>query len=338
MRVWFDLANSPHVTLFAPLIADLEASGDEVVISCRRLANTIDLIELAGLSYTEVGRHYGASRVAKVAGFPVRVVQLGRWARSARPNVGISQSSFYAPVAAVGAGIPSIYMNDNEHARGNVPAFLTASRILVPEHMPAASLRHQGARRKKIVRYPGVKEGLYLWRFAGRLAARPYRERPHVYVRPEPWAAEYYRASVGFLAPLVKAASTVADVTVLPRDRSQAATFSGSGFENVAVPTRVAATEDIAADCDLFIGAGGTMTREMAVLGIPTISVYRARLLAVDRHLVSIGAMTHEPNITPSELRTRIVEPTEAAPMHALLDAGRDGYAILRAMVAELAA
>jgi predicted glycosyltransferase len=46
-------------------------------------------------------------------------------------------------------------------------------------------------------------------------------------------------------------------------------------FAGVRVVTTALDIADIAPDCDLFIGAGGTMTREMAVLGIPTISVYQ---------------------------------------------------------------
>jgi predicted glycosyltransferase len=338
MRVWFDLANSPHVTLFAPLIADLTAEGTEVVISCRKLANTVDLIAQEGLDYTVVGRHYGAGRVAKLTGFPVRVVQLGRFARRARPNVSVSQSSFYAPVAALAGRIPSLYMNDNEHAKGNIPAFLTASRVLVPEHMPEDAVRHQCARKAKVIRYPGVKEGLYLWRLADGLPARPQRERPRIYVRPEPWTAQYYRAEIGFLPPLVRAASAFADVIVLPRDAAQADAFRDAGVDPASVRRDVAPMAEIAADCDLFIGAGGTMTREMAVLGVPTISVYRAELLGVDRYLISIGAMRHQPQLTADRLRAELEHANGREPVTSLLDAGRAGYAMLRTTIEELAA
>ena len=47
-------------------------------------------------------------------------------------------------------------------------------------------------------------------------------------------------------------------------------------------------------NCDLFIGAGGTMTREAAVLGIPTISVYQDTLLDVDNYLIQKGHMIHK--------------------------------------------
>ena len=59
MRIWFDISNSPHVILFQGLIKDLEASGHEVLITTRPLANTIDLLDQSGFVYTVIGKHYG---------------------------------------------------------------------------------------------------------------------------------------------------------------------------------------------------------------------------------------------------------------------------------------
>jgi uncharacterized protein len=60
---------------------------------------------------------------------------------------------------------------------------------------------------------------------------------------------------------------------------------------------------EIIADCDLFIGAGGTMTREAAVLGIPTISIYQDDLLDVDRYLIEKGFMVHTGALTAGMVR-----------------------------------
>jgi uncharacterized protein len=43
---------------------------------------------------------------------------------------------------------------------------------------------------------------------------------------------------------------------------------------------------------DVVVSAGGTMLREAAFLGIPAYSIFRGRLGAVDRHLVSIGRLS----------------------------------------------
>jgi hypothetical protein len=47
-----------------------------------------------------------------------------------------------------------------------------------------------------------------------------------------------------------------------------------------------------------MIGAGGTMNREAAVLGVPTISCYPENLLGVDRYLIKKGRMIHTRSAT----------------------------------------
>ena len=66
--------------------------------------------------------------------------------RNKRVDVAVSQSSFHSPVVARLMGIRSIYLNDNEHAVGNVPAFACADQIMVPEFLATDSLTRQGAR------------------------------------------------------------------------------------------------------------------------------------------------------------------------------------------------
>src|SRR5512134_2358231 len=126
MRVWFDLSNSPHINLFVRMIRELEAERHQVVITCRPLANTIDLLDLHGLRYEVVGIHYGGRFAAKAFGYPVRIWQLWRYLKPLRIDVAISQSSFHSPLVAWLLGVRSIYMNDNEHAMGNIPSFLFA--------------------------------------------------------------------------------------------------------------------------------------------------------------------------------------------------------------------
>ena len=43
MRVWIDLANSPHVPLLAPVVQALRERGDEVLLTARDHAQTAEL-------------------------------------------------------------------------------------------------------------------------------------------------------------------------------------------------------------------------------------------------------------------------------------------------------
>lgn len=336
MRIWFELTNSPHINMFAAMIRDLEREH-EVVITCRALANTVDLLELHGFRYTVVGEHYGGRLSAKVFGFPVRVAQLCKFVAGKKIDVAVSQSSFHSPVVARLMGLRSIYMNDNEHAMGNIPAFACADTILVPEFLALDKLKKQWANPRKVLHYPGVKEGIYLWELERRLeqagwsrgGARPAGARRVVYIRPEPWTAQYYKGSRNFLDALVLGIKDQAEVVLLPRGAEQASHYQGERFAGVRVVAGALDIADIAPGCDLFIGAGGTMTREMAVLGIPTISVYQDALLDVDRHLLSLGAFEHRPQLSAPEALACLETAAHKPANRILLDKGRAAYGLL---------
>ena len=330
MKIWFDLSNSPHINLFAGLIRELEAEGHEVVITCRPLANTVDLLDLHRFKYTVVGEHYGASFLKKVFGYPIRCWQLWQFLRGQGIQRAISQSSFHSPLVARLLGVPVIYMNDNEHAMGNIPSFLFATRILVPEFLSIDKLRKQWANPGKVTHYPGVKEGIYLWALQQRLRERSVHQRPRVYLRPEPWTAQYYKGEREFLDDLLLGIKEHADVTLLPRGKAQGEHYRDARFEGIRIVDTALDIADIAPDCDLFIGAGGTMTREMAVLGVPTISVYQDELLDVDRYLLAQQAFVHAPRLNAAQCLDFIAQAQRRPPQQALLDKGRAAYQLIK--------
>jgi predicted glycosyltransferase len=317
------------------MIRDLEREHD-VVVTCRPLANTVDLLELHGINYTVVGMHYGGRLSAKLLGFPIRVMRLRGFLARRDIDVAISQSSFPAPMAARLLGVRCVYLNDNEHALGNIPAFICADKIMVPEFLAVEKLKRQWANPRKVVHYPGVKEGIYLWELNARLPKRFDRNataRRVVYVRPEPWIAQYYKGSRGFLDDLLLGMKDHVDVVLLPRGKEQGIHYQDPKFAGIRVVTTALDIADIAPDCDLFIGAGGTMTREMAVLGIPTISVYQDELLDVDRYLLRIGAFVHKPDLTAPEALRYLESASHRPASRELLEKGRAAYDMVKSAI-----
>src|SRR5947207_1602855 len=72
---------SAHVLVFRPLIQLLRARGDEVEITARDYAQTLQLLELHGLEATVIGRHGGRSRTGKARSLFSRLHPLRTWAR-----------------------------------------------------------------------------------------------------------------------------------------------------------------------------------------------------------------------------------------------------------------
>ena len=57
MRLWIDLANSPHVPFFKALAARFVERGHEIEITARDFAETVPLAKAAGFAPQVVGAH-----------------------------------------------------------------------------------------------------------------------------------------------------------------------------------------------------------------------------------------------------------------------------------------
>jgi len=292
MKIWFEITNSPHINLFKNIIQELQREN-HVKITCRPLANTIELLELNGLQYKIIGSHYGKNFVKKLFGFPIRVLQLVNYIKKYRPDVAIGQSSFQMPLAAKILGIPCVYMNDNEHALGNIPSFIFADRIMIPEFLDRKKVHKQLGRDKKILKYPGLKEGIYLYHLLTKVK-KVKKENKVIMFRPEPRTAQYYKGGTNFIDPLLVELKKQYSIIISPRDDLQKNHYKQKIFSDIKVLEKPLNLIEIIQKCDLFIGAGGTMTREMAVSGIPTVSIYQDSLLDVDKYLIREGYLYYK--------------------------------------------
>lgn len=306
MKIWFDISNSPQVPLFKEMLEDLRLQGHEIIVTSRPLANTIELLDSEKIAHTIVGKHYGKKLSSKLFGYPIRVYRLWQFLRDKQIELSVSQSSFHAPVVAKLLGVKSIYTNDNEHAVGNIPAFLFADTILLPQNFKVDNQILSRLISKKITHYPGVKEGIYLWRKSfNRQKANSHESSTPVnlYIRPEPSTAQYYKGGENFLDDFIVQSKGQYKITVLPRNDDQRKHYASTQFSGISIPKTILSFDEIVKDCSLFIGAGGSMTREMALVGIPTLSVYQDKLLSVDNALINQKLLVYKPRFTFQDIQ-----------------------------------
>lgn len=290
MKIWIDISNAPHVNFFKKFITEWK-NKYEVVVTTRPLSNTIDLLEKNNIDYHIVGSHYGKNKLAKLFGFFKRSKELYHFLKSQKIDIAISQSSFYSPYVAKKLKIPVIYTNDNEYAKGNYVAFLLASHILLPE-----ALKEWTKGRffeKRVSFYPGVKESIYIQEIVKK---RKNEKQTTIYFRPEPWHAQYHEFSADTFDKMLIGLAQENKIVILPRDKNQTNHFKNLSINhlNIVVPSNVQTVDEISEDCDIFLGAGGSMTREFAVMGIPTVSMYQDDLLEVDKYLIEHGVLISE--------------------------------------------
>jgi uncharacterized protein len=298
MRLWIDLANSPHVPFFKALTKRFVSAGHEIEFTARKFTETVPLARAAGFEPLVVGAHGGRDVSKKAGSIATRAWTLATWARKRKFDLAISHNSYSQILAARALGLKTVTMMDYEYQPANHLAFRLASRIIVPASFPAERLRRYGARAGKVRRYHGTKEDVYLAdfqpdpSFSARLCELGVNaDNVLVLLRPPAHDALYHR----FQNTLFDEALTVLEgrenvqLILLPRNAAQRAEYSGR--ERLIVPTAPLDGANLIAASDLVISAGGTINREAAALGVPAASMYAGRWAAVDEELVREGRL-----------------------------------------------
>ncbi|MDQ3777830.1 MAG: DUF354 domain-containing protein, partial [Actinomycetota bacterium] len=293
MRVWIDITAPAHVLVFRPLIQILRARGDEVEVTARHYAQTLELLELHGIEAEVFGHHGGRSRLAKAQALTSRLGALRRWARGRSFDAALAHGSHELTMTAKRLDIPSSTTFDYEFAwLQHQLGCRAATYVVVPEAIPPDRLERYGARPPKLRQYPGLKEEYYLADFepdGGVLAALAVdASRTLVVVRTPPDVSLYHRRSNPLFPQVLEhlGAREELQVVVLPRTREQAVYVRSLELPAVIVPERAVDAQSLIALSDAVVAAGGTMNREAAALGVPVYTTYGGQLGGVDEALI----------------------------------------------------
>ena len=298
MRVWIDMTASAHPLVFRPLVELLLARGDEVEITARQYAQTLQLIESHGMTATPIGHHGGRSRLGKVRQMSSRLSALRRWARGRDFDVALAHGSHELTMTARRLGIPSSTTFDYEWAWSQHQlGCRAATRVVVPDSIPIDRLARYGAGPPKLLQYPGLKEEYYLADFVPDPAAlEPWAIDPArtlVVLRPPPDVSLYHRHANPLFPLTLEHLGRLEDVHafVLPRTEEQREYVRSLALPSVILPEQAVDAQSLIAFADLVVSAGGTMNREAAALGIPVYTTYGGRLGGVDEELIRQGRL-----------------------------------------------
>ncbi|HEY7733950.1 MAG TPA: DUF354 domain-containing protein [Nitrososphaera sp.] len=275
MKIWFDILTPKQVMFFKRAVSLLRESGHQVLCTTRYYREAVELGRIKKLDLTIVGSHGGADRYDKLRLSAGRTFDLASVVNQFGPDVALTFSSPEGARVAYGLGIRQFAFNDSPHseavARLTVPL---VTKLFCPWIIPYSAWAPYGIARKSVVGYRALDPAAWLKHDDGvEMEPRPNT----VLIRLEESKASYVAdkglGTVDLVDRLVESLHRSADVTLLCRYQDQIEEAESRYGGKVRVLREVVDGTELVRSVQLFVGAGGTMTAEAALLGKPTISI-----------------------------------------------------------------
>ncbi len=297
-KIWFDITNTPQVHFLLAIRSMLSEKFTDFVFTARDFSETLKLIEKAvdNSNLHIIRATYGTNRFRKVISLFDRYSSIN--SLSLDYELSISCGSDSAIWHSFIHGNKSIAFGDNDTARQ-----WTYSRFVdfafFPDAIDADVLYRQGLR-KKLYRYSGLKEDIYLSYYKpdkSFMEKIPFER--YMVVRPENIHANYLNnGKVISIVPDLLSQLSAKGMNVIYLPRYQEDMAHAYNKENIFIPDDPLNGLDLCYYADAVLTGAGTFAREAACLGIPSFSFYAGRqLLAVDRKLIAEKKMYHSRDV-----------------------------------------
>jgi predicted glycosyltransferase len=286
MRVWVDVLTPKHALFFEPLYRDLSREGHDLLVTTRIYREAVEALRLKRLPFRIVGEHGGASRYGKLLASGRRVVKLAQLIESWHPDTAVSFSSPEAARVAFGLGVPHVAVNDSPHswlvARLSIPL---SRYVCSPWIIRRKVWLSFGARPDGIVPYKALDAAAWLKRHRPNPAVLTQlslkRDKPIILLRTEESFASYLEGKASDKAPVIGPITEEllrrkldAQIVISTRYGRQAPVLRDRLGSRVRVVDHIIDATSLLYYSTYFIGSGGTMTVEAALLGRPAISCF----------------------------------------------------------------
>ena len=295
-KAWFDILTPKQVLFFGPIIEELESAGVEVLATSRRYRELEPLAVRAGLKLQFVGERGGKGREEQLVAATKRQAEMIPLVKEFGPNVAVSLASGVCARIAFGFGVKHIAVNDSPHSevagRLSIPL---SYHLLCPWVIPFGSWSRFGLQRRQITRYHALDPAVWLKRkpLDGPIP-RLDKSKKTITVRLEESDAPYLAEAKAswkdaLLGSLIDAFPNL-NIVALCRYDYQVEEVKSKFGSKCIVPDQIVGGQQLLAKTDLFVGMGGTMNAEAALMGVPTISAFQGRLYT-DAYLESVGLL-----------------------------------------------
>ena len=299
MLVWLDFLTPKQLFFLGELGKRLETRGHDVFRTTRKHREIDTLIKLKNIDALVVGKYGGGTLEGKLAASAYRIERLSHIISKLKPTVSIAFASPDAARTAFGLGIPHFTVNDSPHstfvARLTIPLAL---KLFSPAVIPKSVWRRLGARYDQIIQYNALDPVAWLRTFTPNSDVLSElgldASKPILVFRAEEALASYLLGYSKVEEPTIlltinkfieKYDKPVQIVAILRYDE-QIPIVKAVFNDKIIVPKRAIDGPSLLFFTSVFIGAGGTMTAESALLGKPTLSCYPNKPTIVEKYLI----------------------------------------------------
>ena len=316
MKIWIDIL-TPKQLLFSEVIIKKLGKKHDFLCTSRRYEEVSKLAKIRNFDLKFVGKYGGGTKEGKFFAGVERIRILSNKIKQFSPDLVLSFCSPEAARISFGFGIRHIAFCDSPHAEAVMRLTLPLiDKLLIPKIIPKNEFVKYGINPENIIPYNTIDASVLIQRKIVEEKRLPFRvnSRKNILVRLEEEESAYAKKSNQSKIILQKVVKDFPkeNIVVLARYPKQIQKIKKIASENVRILGMVYDGKLLLKNADIFIGSGGTMVAEAAILGIPTIS-YNAVPNRIEKYLVKMALVKRIENADdiPNALRKILVEPSK---------------------------
>ena len=282
------------------------SKNHKILCTSRNYREVVELAKIKRINLRLIGKHGGSTKEGKLHSSIQRMNQLLDLIAKFSPDLTVSFCSPEAARVSYGIGIKHIAFSDSPHAeavmRLSVPFI---QKLLIPWVIPKNEFVKYGISKKNIIHYKAIDAAVIVKEKSRIKKLNVDRTKRTIVIRPEESEAAYILGkteSDNIIHEISKEFESH-NIIVLARYISQKNRLKEKFGNKVIIMDKVVDGKSLLNITDIFIGSGGTMTAESALMGVPTIS-YDAAPNYIEKYLVRIGLVERETN--PRKISTLI--------------------------------
>ena len=307
LKIWIDILTPKQLLFSEPIVERLKVKHD-LLCTSREYEEVSKLSKIRHFDLMFVGKHGGGDKKTKLEASIERINKLSKKIEKFKPDLVISFGSPEAARISFGLGIKHIMFCDSPHANAVMRLTLPLiQKLLIPYVIPKKEFSKYGINEKNIVQYKAIDAVVTMKREINEKIVSPFKNnnKKNILIRVEEEEAAYTSKSSKIIPIIQKIANDYKDenIIVLGRYTKQILNLQKVIDNKVKIIKMSFDGKYLLNNTDIFIGSGGTMTAESALMGVPTIS-YNAVPNIVEKFLVKKHLVKRETN--PSKISNHI--------------------------------